>query len=181
MYFSKFTAFAILAASAIAAPISDVTAPVKRANLLTAQPYSEFQVSSGTAGNALAEVDEKFHAAEFRANPTAVSDSDIEILKAARVTAENAETESGGYNDAIDAAGKDTAAGKALQNGKIKNKVLKLELQVLLADIQIGQGDNSSDVVSHRATELKKLNSNVATDTKNAGQASTAVDFQGSS
>lgn len=120
-------------------------------------------------------------ASEFRADPASVSDNDIAILKAARVTAENAETETGGYNDAISAAGSSTAAGKALQNGKIKNKVLKLELQVLLADIQIGQGQNSSSVASHRATELKKLNTNVATDKKNAGQASTAVDFQGSS
>ncbi|KAL2889767.1 hypothetical protein HOO65_020309 [Ceratocystis lukuohia] len=181
MYFSKLTILSTLFVSVLAAPTYD-SGVSKRADVLTVKNYADFQVSSGVAGNALQEVDDEFNAAAFRANPADVSDNDIAIMKAARVTAENAETEAGGFNEAIDAAGKDTDAGKALQNGKIKNKVMKLELQVLLADIEIGKnGDADGSVAAKRTQELTKLNKNVALDEKNAGAASTAVDFQGSS
>ena len=57
---------------------------------------------------------------EFRADLAAVSESDLENLKAARETAEAAETEEGGFNDAIDAAGgKDTPEGQRLQVGYV--------------------------------------------------------------
>jgi ABC-type polysaccharide transport system permease subunit len=52
MRFSTITLFLSLTASVISAPIG------KRA--LTAQTYNEFNVSGGTAGNALAEVNAKF-------------------------------------------------------------------------------------------------------------------------
>jgi hypothetical protein len=51
------------------------------------------------------------------ADPKSVSANDLAILKAARVTAEGAETDAGGFNEAIAAAGKDTTQGQALQNG----------------------------------------------------------------
>lgn len=108
-----------------------------------------------------------------------VAAEDIAILKAARETAEAAETDAGGFNDAIEAAGgKNTAAGKALQNGKIKNKVLKLQLQVLVAQIEAAQG---KDTAAKLAAESKKLTNNINLDKAAAGQKSTAVDFQGTS
>ncbi|ELR05083.1 hypothetical protein VC83_08383 [Pseudogymnoascus destructans] len=67
----------------------------------------------------------------------------------------------------------------AIQNGKIKNKVLKLSAAVLALQIQEVQGDSS--VASKLAVEQKKLNNNIALDTKAAGQDSTAVSFDGTS
>lgn len=53
-----------------------------------------------------------------------VDPADAAIIKAARTTAEDAEVNAGGFNDAIAAAS--GADADALQVGKIKNKVLKL-------------------------------------------------------
>ena len=85
--------------------------------------------------------------------------------------------DTGGFNDAIAAAGKTSAAGKALQVGKIKNKVLKLELEVLVLQIQQVQSgkDNSAKI----AEETTKLNNNIKLDQDAAGQKSQSVDFQG--
>lgn len=55
MYITKFAALLSLAASALSLPTGEVQ---KRA--LTVRPYADFQVSSGTAGNALAEAQAKF-------------------------------------------------------------------------------------------------------------------------
>lgn len=55
MFFSKFALVLSLATVSLSAPIQQ-----KRADLLTAQDYADFQVSDGVAGNALAEVEEKF-------------------------------------------------------------------------------------------------------------------------
>jgi hypothetical protein len=63
-----------------------------------------------------------------------------------------------------------------LQNGKIKNKVLKLMATVIKLEVQEAQGD---DVAAKLAEETKKLDNNIATDVKNKGQASTAVPFDG--
>lgn len=108
-------------------------------------------------------------------NLAAVDANDVAIIKAARVTAENAETETGGFNDAI-AAASGTAAD-ALQVGKIKNKVLKLKLEVL--GLQIDQAQSGTDNTAKIAAEQKKLDTNIATDTKSAGQTSQAVTFTG--
>lgn len=81
---------------------------------------------------------------------------------------------SGGFNDAIEAAGgKKTDAGKALQRGKDKNKVLKLRTDVLRIQIEIAQGNPDSTL----AAQQKKLDTNVALDVKAKGLASTAIDF----
>lgn len=108
-------------------------------------------------------------------NLAGVSKSDLAIIKAARKTAEAAET--GAFNKAISAAGKTSAAGKALQNGKIKNKVLKLKLETLA--LQIDQAQSGKDNSAKIAQEQKKLDNNIATDKKNAGQASQSVQFAG--
>ncbi|KAI1077117.1 hypothetical protein F5B20DRAFT_281965 [Whalleya microplaca] len=165
MYFTKIAFVLSLAVSALAMPTNGIYRKQKRA--LTFRPYSEFQVSSGTAGNALAEVQ-----AQFPINGTSlanVSDADLAILKAARETAEAAETDA--FNPAIDGNDSD-----ALQNGKIKNKVLKLYLETMALQIEQAQGaDNQAKIDA----EQKKLDTNVATDKKAAGQASQSVDFTG--
>ncbi|KAL6414660.1 small secreted protein [Ilyonectria robusta] len=111
MYLSKAILFVSLAASAIASPIRE------RADLLQVQAYAQFQISDGVAGNALEEVAAKFPVKEFRANLAGVSANDLAILKAARETAEAAETDAGGFNDAIDQVGEDSDDGIALQTG----------------------------------------------------------------
>lgn len=110
-------------------------------------------------------------------NLAGVAASDLAIIQAARVTAENAETETGGFNDAIAAAS--GSAADALQVGKIKNKVLKLKLEVL--GLQIDQAQSGTDNTAKIAAEQKKLDTNIATDKKSAGQASQSVNFQGTS
>lgn len=108
-----------------------------------------------------------------------VDDEDLAIIKAARKTAENAETKAGGFNEAIEAAGgKNTARGRALQNGKIKNKVLKLQLQVLALQIEAARGKDTSEKL---AKQLAKLEKNVKQDEDAAGEPSLGVDFQGTS
>ncbi|SPQ18159.1 9d797eeb-4aa2-4bf2-87c4-a7afad22ca17 [Thermothielavioides terrestris] len=157
MYLKGALLFSLLASS-LAAPTANGDRKVKR-GVLTVQDYSEFQVSDGVAGNALAEVNAKFPIDQ--SDLASVDAQDLAIIKAARETAEAAETDEGGFNDAIKAAGgTSTAAGKALQNGKIKNKVLKLQLEI--------------------AEEQKKLDTNIKLDQAAAGQPSQSVDFQGS-
>lgn len=58
MYFSKIAVLFTLAATGLSAPIEG--AERRQAKLLSVQNYSQFQVSDGTAGNALAEVAQKF-------------------------------------------------------------------------------------------------------------------------
>ncbi|KAK3496904.1 uncharacterized protein B0T23DRAFT_426079 [Neurospora hispaniola] len=167
----KFAFVFTLLTSALAAPCDvDTRGLSKRA--LSAQSYSQFSVSSGVGGNALAEVDEN--------NLASVSAADLAIIKAARQTAEDAETKAGGFNEAIKAAGgTKTTAGAALQVGKIKNKVLKLKLFTLAMQIEQAKGgkDNSAKI----AEETKKLNKNIELDKAAAGQKSTSVNFQGTS
>lgn len=108
----------------------------------------------------------------------AVSADDLAIIDAARLTAEAAETDAGGFDDAIDAAGgTSSAAGKPLQVGKIKNKVEKLYLEVL--GLQIQQAQTGQDKSAEITEEQTKLDTNVDLDSAAAGQASQSVDFQG--
>jgi cell division protein FtsB len=62
-----------------------------------------------------------------------------------------------------------------MQRGKIKNKVLKLMATVIKLEAQEAQGE---DVAAKLAEETKKLDNNIATDKKSAGQPSTAVPFE---
>ncbi|KAK4464868.1 hypothetical protein QBC42DRAFT_316920 [Cladorrhinum samala] len=170
----KATFLLSLLTSSLALPISG-NAVEKRA--LSVQNYSQFTVSGGVAGNALAEVNAKFPI--NLSDPKSVSAEDVAILKAARVVAESAEVDAGGFNDAIKAAGgQKTTAGAALQRGKIKNKVLKLQLQVMFLTVEGAQG---KDTAKQLAAEQKKLANNVKLDKEAAGKPSTAINFQGSS
>ncbi|KAL2680958.1 hypothetical protein Neosp_008561 [[Neocosmospora] mangrovei] len=172
MHLIKSILFVSLAACSTAMPSR------RQANVLQVQDYAQFQISDGLAGNALQEVAEKFPVEQFRANLAGVSQQDLDILKAARETAEAAETDAGGFNDAIAQVGEDSNDGKALQTGKIKNKVLKLELQVLALQIEQAQGDDNQEKIDE---EQQKLDKNVATDKESAGDQSQSINFQGSS
>lgn len=102
-----------------------------------------------------------------------MSADDLEVLKTERETAEAAETEA--FNPAIDDTD-DDATKQALQNGKIKNKVLKLTAEVLALQIEQAQG---KDVTDKLAEEQAKLQKNIQLDQEAAGQASQTVEFDG--
>ncbi|TDZ26061.1 hypothetical protein Cob_v001078 [Colletotrichum orbiculare MAFF 240422] len=171
MYFTKAAVLFALAATGFSAPVDR-----RQAKLLSVQDYSQFQVSDGVAGNALAEVAQKFPIDQIKADLKGVSKDDLAILQAARVAAEAAETDAGGFNDAIaKASGADADALKA---GKIKNKVLKLQLEVLALQVKQAQGaDNQAKI----DVEQKKLDNNIKTDTASAGKKSSSVAFKATS
>jgi hypothetical protein len=75
----------------------------------------------------------------------------------------------GGFNEQIDAASGDTTA---LENGKIKNKVLKLKLEVLALQIEAAQGDPDDAKIQEEQTKLDK---NISLDEAAAGEASLGV------
>jgi hypothetical protein len=105
-------------------------------------------------------------------NPAAVSKNDLAILVAARQTSENAET---AFNSAVSSAGASTTAGKALQVGKIKNKVLKLRTFEMLVQVQMAQG--ATDKAAQLADIQTKLAANVQIDQGSKGAASKSVSF----
>ncbi|KAL7781033.1 hypothetical protein V8C43DRAFT_299219 [Trichoderma afarasin] len=165
MHFSNIFVAITMVSSALALPMS-ITPLERRA--LQFREYADFQVSDGKAGNALAEVQAKFPI--DTSNLKGVSANDLAIIQAARETAEAAETDA--FNGQIKAAS--GSAATALQNGKIKNKVLKLFLEVTALQIQQAQGKDTSDKIDEEQT---KLNNNISLDKKAAGQASKGVVF----
>ncbi|OHF01342.1 hypothetical protein CORC01_03375 [Colletotrichum orchidophilum] len=174
MYFSKIAVLFTLAATGLSAPI--LGAEKRQAKLLTVQDYSKFQVSSGVGGNALAEVAQKFPVDKIKANLAGVSKDDLATLQAARVAAESAETDAGGFNDSIAKAS--GADADALKVGKIKNKVLKLQLEVLALQVQQAQGASNQAKID---AEQKKLDNNVKTDTASKGKTSQSVSISATS
>ncbi|KAG9128425.1 hypothetical protein FRC07_012533 [Ceratobasidium sp. 392] len=139
------------------------------------QEYAAFQISDGTTGNAEAEAAKVFKDPFNGINLADVSADDLQAVQTMREAAEDAETSK--FNPAIEAAS--GAEATALQNGKIKNKVLKLtaEVQALLIKIaqQKAAGKDTSSTETSLAAEQKKLANNIAIDKKNAGQASKGV------
>lgn len=139
-----------------------------------AQDYASFQISDGVAGNAQAEANAVF-VDPFNGVDLATVGADAATVESMRKLAEAAETDQ--FNPAIAAA--TGADATALQNGKIKNKVLKLtgETQAIKIKLAVAQaaGDDTSDLETKLATEQKKLDTNIATDKKNAGAASKGV------
>ncbi len=59
MYFKSAVLFSLIT-SALALPTTVETQPVVKRGILSVQDYADFQVSSGVAGNALAEVKANF-------------------------------------------------------------------------------------------------------------------------
>ncbi|KAI9648185.1 hypothetical protein NHQ30_002817 [Ciborinia camelliae] len=179
MHFSTLAILFSLSVASLAAPVDTLkraTTKAESASVLTAGSYSDFQVSDGIAGNALAEVNAKFPI--DTSNLADVSAADLDIISRAAQISEDAETGTGGFNDAIAAAGgTGTTAGTALQIGKIKNKVLKLQTDVLRIQIETAQGNTGS--TSELAAQQKKLATNVALDVAQAGNKSTSITFSG--
>ncbi|TVY64199.1 hypothetical protein LSUE1_G009005, partial [Lachnellula suecica] len=171
MHFSAPIAILLSLTGALALPTKRATS----AAVLTVQTYDDFSVSSGVAGSALAEVNAKFPVRRPN-EPRRLAASDLAVITKAAQLSESAETATGGFNDAI-AAASGTAA-TALQNGKIKNKVLKLQTDVLRIQIEVAQGNAAAG--SELAAQQTKLATNVALDVKAKGQAATAIDFAGS-
>lgn len=103
-----------------------------------------------------------------------VSENDLAILKAARETAEQAEVQ--GFDQATSAASGPNAAYDApLENGKIKNKVLKLYLYDLVHQIEQAQGQpvNQSEVTDTKS----QLTQAIALDQSKTGQPCRGVPF----
>lgn len=159
-------------AAATSAASTSTAAAASGGDVLTASDYNTFQISSGTAGNAQAKASALFSAIDMN-NLASVSANDLKVIQGIHDVAENAETNA--FNPAIAAASGDAAT--ALQNGKIQNKVLKLTAEVLGIQVKAAQGGDGSDL----AAEQAKLANNIKLDTAAAGQASTAVDFAGTS
>ncbi|KAJ4379817.1 hypothetical protein N0V86_005001 [Didymella sp. IMI 355093] len=137
--------------------------------VLASTTYDAISISGGQAGNAEAEALAVFSALDLN-NPGNIDRADIEFLDQVNGVANDAET--GAFNPAIEAA---TGAKKdALAAGKTKNKVLKLMATKIQLEAKQAQGE---DVAAKLEEELTKLNNNIATDTKNAGKASTALPF----
>ncbi|EEA23529.1 hypothetical protein TMatcc_002409 [Talaromyces marneffei ATCC 18224] len=162
MRFMTITLLSLALPSALALPTLNTRA--------AARTFAELTISNGTAGNALAEATAKF---PVPADLASVPSADLKTLQAERVTAEDAETKA--FNPAIKAA-TDSATKTALQNGKIKNKVLKLFAEVQALQIQKAQGANNQAKIDQETT---KLNNNIALDKKAAGQAAQTVTFTG--
>ncbi|KAH3905213.1 hypothetical protein HBI56_172900 [Parastagonospora nodorum] len=165
MHFQSLTILS-LAAFAVALPASLQT---RQAGVLQATTFNDISIAGGQAGNAEEEAAAAFSALDLT-DPASVSKADQDFLNEVNQVANDAEKEA--FNPAVEAA--TGTAAEAAQNGKIKNKVLKLMATVIKLEAQQAQGE---DVAAKLAEETKKLDNNIATDKANAGQASTAVPF----
>ena len=95
--------------------------------------YAAFQISDGTAGDAQAKANAVFIDPFDGVDLATVDDATLKAVQTMREAAEDAETSQ--FNPAIDAAsGTDKTA---LQNGKIKNKVLKLTGEIQALNIEV--------------------------------------------
>ncbi|CAE7151246.1 unnamed protein product [Rhizoctonia solani] len=141
----------------------------------TEQQYSAFQISDGTAGNAQAQANAVFVDPFNGRNLATVTAAELKAVQNMREAAEAAEVDQ--FNKQVSAAS--GTAATALQNGKIKNKVLKLTGEVQAIQIKIAQGKAAGKDTTSDETKLKeeqtKLTKNIATDVKNKGQASKGV------
>ncbi|KAI1404368.1 small secreted protein [Hypoxylon fuscum] len=144
-------------------------AAAAQAAVFTQKNYDDISISGGTAGNAQQEALSVFSALDM--NDLANADpADVDFLKSVNSICNDAEVDA--FNPAIEAASGEEA--DALQRGKIKNKVLKLQATILALMIQDAQGD---DVADKMATETTKLNNNIQQDEDEAGNASTFLSF----
>ncbi|KAF3044917.1 hypothetical protein E8E11_005525 [Didymella keratinophila] len=162
----QLTTIAALAAFTSALP----TLKVRQSGpVLASTTYDAISISGGQAGNAEAEALAVFSALDLN-NPGNIDAADIDFLGQVNDVANDAETEA--FNPAIEAA--TGAEADALAAGKIKNKVLKLMATKIELEAKQAQGE---DVAAKLEEELTKLNNNIATDKKNAGNPSTALPF----
>nr|ARK07241.1 putative secreted effector protein CSEP019 [Podosphaera xanthii] len=142
-------------------------------SVLQSQAYNDFSVSDGTAGQAEQDVNKLFSKIDMN-NLASVSAEDLKIIKATHDVAEDAEVQ--GFNPAIAAATGEEA--KALENGKIANKVLKTTATVLVLQIKIAQGEEVDPALLEK--EQAKMKKNIQLDAAAAGEAMKGVKFEGS-
>ena len=121
--------------------------------------------SSGTAGDAEAEANAKN---PTPANLSAVSTADLQTLQAEKKVVDAADKD---FDPAIKAANNNSTK-KALKNGKNKNKVLKITVEVLELEIQKAKGKNTTAKIDK---QKKKLDKAVKLDKAAAGQQSETV------
>ncbi|CAE6455060.1 unnamed protein product [Rhizoctonia solani] len=144
---------------------------IKRQSLMPLRDYKDFQISTGTAGDALARAEAVFKTPFDGVNLATVSDEDLDNLNTMRGAASKFETTD--FNPAIKAATGEEAA--ALQRGKIANKVLKNLGSVMVASIKEAKakaaGEDASEFTTTIEEETKKMNKNAATDKADAGKA----------
>ncbi|KAF1839380.1 hypothetical protein BDW02DRAFT_585053 [Decorospora gaudefroyi] len=164
MHFQNF-ALLSLATLAIAAPT-----PSKR-GVLADTNFNAISIAGGRAGNAEAEALAVFSALDLQ-NPQNIDQADLTFLNSVNQVANQAEKQA--FNPAVEAA--NGVQADQIQNGKIKNKVLKLEATVIKLMAQQAQGQ---DVTERLAEETKKLNTNIGLDQAAAGQVSIAMPFDG--
>ncbi|KAI1342734.1 hypothetical protein F5Y15DRAFT_370630 [Xylariaceae sp. FL0016] len=145
------------------------SAALVNAGVFTQQTYDDISISGGTAGNAQQEALAVFDALDLN-DLASVDQDDLEFLDSVNGICNDAEEEA--FNPAIDAASGEEA--DALQRGKIKNKVLKLTATILKLMAQQAQGE---DVAADMAEEQTKLDNNIQQDEDEAGNASTALQF----
>ncbi|KAI4645704.1 hypothetical protein J4E93_005282 [Alternaria ventricosa] len=171
MYFQSF-AILSLAAFSVAAPTSNKRAVVARqaGPVLADTTYNDISIAGGQAGNAQAEAMAAFSALDLQ-NPGNIDPADLTFLNEVNQVANDAEKEA--FNPAVEAATGDEA--DQIQNGKIKNKVLKLMATVIKLQAQQAQGDDT--VADKLAEEMTKLQNNIDQDTAAAGQVSIAEPF----
>ncbi|QRW25715.1 hypothetical protein RhiXN_10792 [Rhizoctonia solani] len=152
-----------------------------------------FPISDGKAGSAQAEANKVF-VDPFKGRDLAtVTSAELKAVQTMREAAEAAEVDK--FNKQITATSGDAAT--ALQNGKIKNKVLKLTGEVQAIQIKVcslisrsigratdwkrqdctrqAAGKDTSSDEAKLKEEQTKLTKNIATDVKNKGQASKGV------
>ncbi|RKF78173.1 putative small secreted protein [Golovinomyces cichoracearum] len=141
------------------------------ASVLKSQKYNDFEISDGVAGKAEEEATALFKDIN-RNNLAATSEEDLKRIKAVHDVAEDAEVEA--FNPAVKSATGPDA--EAIQAGKIKNKVLKLEATVLALQIEEAKGKNVADKL---AVEEKKLKKNISLDIEKAGKPTKGVPFDG--
>ncbi|KAI1760781.1 small secreted protein [Hypoxylon sp. FL1150] len=145
------------------------SAAAVHAGVFTQKTYDEISISGGVAGNAQEEALAVFSALDMNDLANADED-DKDFLNSVNQICNDAEDEA--FNPAIEAASGDAA--DALQRGKIKNKVLKLQATILKLMIEQAQGEDVSDDM---ATEQTKLQNNISQDEDEAGNASTFLSF----
>lgn len=156
---------AAFAATALALP----STTHKKRGVFTQQNYDDISISGGTAGNGEAEALAVFSALDLN-DLASADEADIDFLDSVNGICNDAEV--GVFNPAIEAASGEEAA--ALQRGKIKNKILKLEATMIRLMIEQAQGE---DVSAEIEAEQKKLNNNISQDEEEAGNESTFLSF----
>jgi hypothetical protein len=185
-----FHSLALLSLAALSVALPASLLKPRQAGVLQATTYDAISIAGGVAGNAEEEAAAAFSALDLT-DLTSVSAADQDFLNTVNQVANDAETEA--FNPAIAAATgaavdalqvsnphsirctcKESMTNVCGQAGKIKNKVLKLMATVIKLEAQQAQG---ADVAEKLATETTKLDNNIATDKKNAGNPSTAVPF----